>query len=579
MENYDMGKKYDDTIGLNIVDLCKELINEESLSEDFTEEYYRDKFHNNDKSGLSDKLDKKLGFCILDFVKKGDKRERHAQLKLLKALYRIEKSGDPKKSKSKKEDTRICITDILTKPRLDNIPSDITTKSEFGVIFNKLFNDVKKEIVDPECKAKRLETLNAHWEYITEISFDYVTTDGALNEPRNAMQELERIEKFLNKVIERLPKENKRSKLPYKENLMDTFYNILLSHRMLCNDIDRMNINYQICIEKAPNEEYIQHFREYDKNINREFIPELKQMIKADNNGPIAILFGIENYNAERFAANYDFAWNHIDPLLDWIEKDKRVDFSKAIPLLILVACVQEIVFVKQTDERFKNDFYGNKYTEKPLLVALKKPEKADAVIIKAWIKKIENRLAVNFGTMKLLVKKREIENLIYKIKQYVYSYMNFEELEFVNNILMHFVSRCMISRGYAMQVGDRFAKRLSGYLNDDIHDFKVVLWPEAANVYDMFREFILNEKIEDEVASVVANDINEFYSQDGDIIAKSYWNEFYLHYSNAYDRKFMYEFMIDRTNNQYEHKQFFEVVSDGNKDEMIRLGLGNFVL
>lgn len=72
MTFYNMGQKYEKSIGVNNVDLCLELMSEESFADNITEEYFRDKIHNHDKSGIVDKLEKKLGYRINEFMEDGN---------------------------------------------------------------------------------------------------------------------------------------------------------------------------------------------------------------------------------------------------------------------------------------------------------------------------------------------------------------------------------------------------------------------------------------------------------------------------------------------------------------------------
>jgi hypothetical protein len=97
-----------------------------------------------------------------------------------------------------------------------------------------------------------------------------------------------------------------------------------------------------------------------------------------------------------------------------------------------------------------------------PLLSALKKPDTTSAVLIKAWIKKVENRYSVNLGAYELIEKKRLVENVVYKIKQEIFLYQNSDDLETSNNCIIHFVSRCLISRELAMKIGTEFACKIA---------------------------------------------------------------------------------------------------------------------
>ena len=107
-------------------------------------------------------------------------------------------------------------------------------------------------------------------------------------------------------------------------------------------------------------------------------------------------------------------------------------------------------------------------------MTALKKPEEADAVVLQAWIKKLENRTAINYGSYDLIQKKREIETTIYEIKSIIYSYRNLDDLEFVNSVICHFVARAITSRDLAMNIGCRFAEKVIHNLNGELKKHEI---------------------------------------------------------------------------------------------------------
>ena len=62
---------------------------------------------------------------------------------------------------------------------------------------------------DAESRISKIEAMNEYWEYTTDMVFDYVITDKALDNPQEAIQELERIHRFLKeRVLARLVIDN-----------------------------------------------------------------------------------------------------------------------------------------------------------------------------------------------------------------------------------------------------------------------------------------------------------------------------------------------------------------------------------
>ena len=213
-------------------------------------------------------------------------------------------------------------------------------------------------------------------------------------------------------------------------------------------------------------------------------------------------------------------------------------------------------------------------------MTAVKNPNMADAVVLQAWINKLENRTAVNFGAFDLIQKKREIEITIYEIKSIIYSYRNLDDLEFANSVIYHFSARSIMSRSLAMNIGYRFAKKVIYHLNDELKSkIKFNMWSEGINVLDMFREFLIDRSdIEQCVASEVARQINEFYEKDDGITGRSMRVDFEVYISEKYCKDFMLIYFLDKSTDTLTYKQFYEVCSDTDADRMMSLGLEKFV-
>ena len=246
----------------------------------------------------------------------------------------------------------------------------------------------------------------------------------------------------------------------------------------------------------------------------------------------------------------------------------------------MLVIIMQELINNKKNGDKVSNDYYGYNNKYRSLMTAVKNPPKADAVVLQAWIKKLENRTAINFGAFNLIQKKREIETTIYEIKSIIYSYRNLDDLEFVNSVICHFAARSITSRDLAMDIGDRFAEKVIHNLNDELKNrMKFYMWPEGINVLDMFREFLIDRRdIEGCVAEEVARQINEFYERDDGIIGRSMRVDFEVYVSEKYCKDFLLIYFVDKDTDTLTYKQFYEVCSDADAERMKSLGLEKFV-
>jgi len=582
---FDMGNKFSSEYKLTIAALCDELEkedverqnNEGNLNhEEYSEDDYRKKLKNIRKSGIVDKLLSHIDFDIEAIAEKSP-QEKFAELKVLKLLYRVEKDSS----------NNIRFTDILQKPRLDNIPTEFSNKSRYGAIFSEIISKVENEVPDAQERAAKIEKINAYWEFLTDKIMEYVMSDKALSHPDKAMAELDRMEKVLNdKVLARI--HNSHLKVTsYDDGVMETFYNILCCHRVLCNEKDRININNQVVYEEAPSKQYCNKFVKNEELVlTNEAVHEIKAVLedKSDGDAGIQLIIYLISYGKgiDNSKKDYQFALKYYDVIVKWMGKNTAVDNSHGIFLTEFVSIIQEIIAVKRNDERFSNDYYGNKYTAKPLLSAIKKPEEADAVAVQAWIKKIQNRMAINFGVRELIEKKRSIENIIYQIKSEIFRYQNIDDLDFVNAEVVHFATLPIISREYAINVAEGFAQMVAKDFFNEVH-LSIIMPPDGINILNMFREFTMDRtNVMPLVAKGVAKQLREFYQEDSDVFARGMRCDFEASAVPNKFHDFVFTFMVSRdVNNKnvvMEYKNFAGVVPDEHADRMCTLGLEQFV-
>lgn len=408
MGRFDIDKKYSKDCPVSWHSLYMDLVNEfedTHPGEFIDEDTIRDKFTNSDGSGLVDKLKSVLGLDI-NSIAGTDNAERFDMFRILKLLFYIEKNGDSK-TKVISDNYRVQITDILAKPRLSNVPSEYTPFSVYGECFARLYADIKSAVPDAKEREVRLEEINAYWEYVTDKVFDYVINDSALEHPEDALKELDRIHRFLKeKVLDKLKNHDVIS-LSKPEKVLPAFFNLLACHRLLCNENDRIRLNYEIFLTSPPDKDYIDCFKKYETcEAKWEFLHLISERLKNKNEDPgaelaLCLMFYGKNID-ENDIKHYLYAADKTKIIASWIEKYKGADFSNGISLDMLVIIMQELINNKKNGDKVSNDYYGYNNKYRSLMTAVKNPQKADAVVLQAWIKKLENRTAINFGAFEL---------------------------------------------------------------------------------------------------------------------------------------------------------------------------------
>ena len=314
-------------------------------------------------------------------------------------------------------------------------------------------------------------------------------------------------------------------------------------------------------------------------------LPEITKVLseKDDNDVALKVLckipYDLDNDNLD--IKLYKYAVSKVKTVASWVEKHRNADYSQGIHVNMLIVIMQEIIANKKICSKIVNDYYGYKNKYKSMTNALNNPDTADSVVIQAWLTKLENRTAVNFGALELLKKKREVENNIYEIKKIIYSYQNLDDLEFVNNFLFHFVYRASISRGLAKIKCEEFISKIKRKLHSTAREkCKFQIFPVNLNVYDMFREFLFDKNnIEGTIIERIAKEINQFYKNDNIVVHNSTKCYFDVHFDKDIIYHFVYTFSIDKMSNIFRHHYFIELKSDDIVYKIKTLGLDKFII
>lgn len=592
---YNMDSAYSEECTLKMSDLIAELMDEHTPYGGNYDSFYH-LLKNHDKSGLIDLLKSELEFDI-EAIAGDSKAERFDMYKLLKLLFNIEKVGAPQKKKGFEDVDKIRtpFIKILANPRTANIKTPYTTKTVHGDTFEKVFNAVKGGVADSKRRIALIDEMNGYWDYIIEKQFDYVISDMALEQPESSLEELRRIHRFLDKMLNQLAGNNPHEK-SQPEGVLQTFFNILLTHQQLCYERDRIKINYEICLCEKPSSKYCELFKKYEGvMVGYEAIALVKRHLKyyktrkltEEEENTVDLILGFASYFTnipDSDCKHYKYAFDKLETVAKWLEDAKpQYDFTNGIPFPVLVTIIQEIVFLKKnaSENTIPIDVTTIKPHPETLLSALKKDNGTKAILIQAWLTRIENRFSVNYGSWELIEEKRKIETAVYEIKSVIFEYRNLDDLLFVNSFLARFVGRSTSSRKYAMEIGNQFAETLFAKLaRNGIIIENAVCLPEAKNVYDMFRELgfssVENKNSICDVADQAAEQIVALYNSSMGFYVGMKVN-IHINYGNGYSMEAILLLLIDKRNATFFYENFYMVSPNDTIDRYCSLGLEKF--
>lgn len=493
MGNFDVDSKYDENLKISLTALCKEILDEEQVDERLVpENTIYQKFKDGHGTGLLDKLKKLLDFDM-EQIARHSKKECFDMLKILKLLFHIEKEVA--------SDDNIRITNILAKPRLANISGDVSPSANYNDVVQNLYDQIRSLVDDADIRCAKLEKADLLWKFITVQTFDYVLSPQALSFPEDARKELTNIKEFLeNKVYNKL-KEIPASKKSQSEGVMNTFFNMLACHRLLCMENTKIVINQQVTLNITPTPEYIVRFKKTETfpEVSWDILNRLNLKLSGKNDGDDArvnSIFDLITYDSnipEEDVTHYRYAINHVRTVVQWWRDYLQIEQEDSVSVDLLCVAIQEIVWCKKNKPKITHDYMKYKTAGKSMMSALSNPEEAAPIVVQAWMTRLENRLCVNLGTLDLLHIKREIDNIIFEIKKIIYSYHSLEDLLFVNSFIVNYAEKNVISREHAIMWGQRFSNMLLDQISS-IDERDLYFHIHHTSILNMFREFIIHQ-------------------------------------------------------------------------------------
>lgn len=534
MGKYDIGEKLKSDCKLTVYDLAEEIANELRL--DDTKSIEMDLGFS--KSGLLKKLKDKLNFDAREIAKISEE-EQFKMCKLLKELYFIEKYGHPKYvlRYAPEAKTKIRITDILKKPRLSNINTYYSRHSEFGQVFEQLLSDIKLNVDDADDRITIIDTIETYWQNLSQYQYEYVLRDSALENKKEALIELKKINKSLNNILALIDKNNTPPDIQ-TEGVMETFFDILLTFKKLCYEEDRIRLFNYIDMDLKPNKEYTDLFKKYEETyIDISVLSSLKDLFSwADEHECREDLYSLLSYGegiSKSDYKHYDYAIKHCQTILNWLKREKEsMDLSHGVSLVLFLAVIQEFVYIKKhnNDYKIRSDYYGYNSVGDTLISSIKHPEKEPApAIVDVWIRRIETRFCSNFGVYDLISEKNKAEVTIYKIKKFILSFHNIRFVKVVHDYLFHQAAVSHINCDLVKKSRQIFENKLISILELNGTFIEVLVSEKnSKHVEEMFRELlsvlilesngegIILSKLE-ELAIQVAQHIIEEYNKEND--------------------------------------------------------------
>lgn len=617
IRKYDLHSKYCKGKNYNYDDLINEIIKEskntymafESLPEEDWADFINSKFEKEDRSGIIDRLYDTLNFDVKMIAKKG-KIETFKMLKLLWYLFYLDADRQMKKfdtslESGTKKEKRYALLDLLAKPRIENVQTSLGVKSYHGDFFNTVCSEFKSLVPRHEAISERQKYIAACWRYFLTQVRNYALKE-ALGDYQTTCFEIRDIRRILNKKIvskiepftsprdlnEFTPQRNSGN------NIFGDFWCMLNAHTHLCRINADIKVDDLMEIPKNPPQEYVQQFRKFGSiSYTWEQLQPTKNSSKDED-----YIFWVEHLKemattsgtlTEAMKKNYSYALKYAQTVANWLGFYIGYNFSQQIEALYLVPILQEIMFIKEDLIKTENDFLGYKNLKQSLIGALSQ-KAAGPMAIYTWQKRLVNRIFSTTGRTDLRTEVRKLENIVYKIEKFIFTFPNIDDMELVSDFLFWKALDAIPHKENVGEFLDFFTSQLSLRIvcekfqveftrefQRDITLLQTLMLTDEQQLMDVINQ--LADKINGLIKSDIKGDIVDCYRLNLNICFKTDIEE-----KNKKVEKFLKEeksrkkivrtfdlgFVVNLTNRTIIFQKAVEVLDENGLNRLFELGL-----
>ena len=429
--NYEMSTKY--------IPEFKRLLSYENLYNRINQEHIgiepdsfdaREIFTRRDSSGIFNKLKNKLHFNIKDYDKSDE--ERFNILKLMYFLINTNKRYDINTLKS------VSVIDLIATPTLEHTDSDNSVYEEH---FSNCINELKQGVSNPDYREKEVKRIHKIWnKQYQNIQYNLIEDIQFKND------DLKRISTFLKYLIDSIDL-NKifELKQPH-EGVIDTFYNIMLSSRVIAEAEDNFNVIYDYSDEKNFSNKITEMllnnslFSEYMTWEEFENIIDIKKVNIDDEKSKMiwSVLLLKEDISADDIKsiipADYNFAKKYTPVIAEyWINK---VENKKDISVSDWIIVMQELMCISKNKIEYANIYIRHTNTKVKLTASIKNFKKSSELPKQIILRRLTNRYLLMFGTKKLFEYKIQADRCIMQLEKIIFSYKNTEDIKTAHSYL-----------------------------------------------------------------------------------------------------------------------------------------------
>lgn len=443
-----------------------------------------------DQSSILNKLKNQLYFDIKAYAKKSDE-EKFNVLKLLYFIVNTNKYDGANTLKT------VSIIDLMAKSSLEHTDFKNSIYEEH---FKNCLSTLQQGVDKPDEREREIEKIHSLWKKYYSNIYNTIVWEVIFKNNNLESDNLEIIHQRLKQLIASLNRNQILKLHRPNEGVIDTFYNMMLSSRILAEIEEHLKAVYDYSNEANTSKELI------DLSLNELFYntmiwEEFKNTIDIKNINfndkkikmiwslllrDVAITFDdIQKIDMKA----YNFAKQYTREICEyWIFEIKK---QKRILIFEWIVVFQELMCIYIENIKYDNRYIRYKNPKRKLSAAIKNFKSESKFSRDIILNRLSNRELLIFQAPELFEDKIQIDKCILELEKIIFSYKNLDDIKAAHSYLyFHVTSILATGDEYNMKttIEEKINEKLAFYRIP-----KIMILPDSYN-YILFLLQVLSQ-------------------------------------------------------------------------------------
>lgn len=437
--NYKMSTKYKPEFKSKLKDKqLHETINKERNGTEKDSFDAKEIFTRRDDSGIINKLKKQLNFDIKAYADKSDEEK----FNVLKLLYFIINTNKYDEYNNGNESKTVSVINLMSKPSLEH--TDFAN-SKYEEHFKNIIKEIRPVVNNSDYREDTVNKIHQLWKQ-HHININCT----ALEDIQLRNNELQKINQRLKSILDSIDR-NRICKLQrINEGVIDTFYNMLISSRIIAEieDSIKVNYNYKNDAEITPSLIDLSMDNSFSNSMDWNEFENLIDIEKADiNNSETNKIWSLLLYKDKPSDADFDsinlpsyrFAKKYAKTIAEyWVSESYSRNY---VTLGEWITVMQELMYIHSNKSEYSNCFIRHTNPKVKLTAAIKNFDQSSKLPRLIILSHLTNRMLLTFGTKELFEEKLQAYRYIMEIEKIIFSYQNIDDIKTAHNYLFFQIS------------------------------------------------------------------------------------------------------------------------------------------